>query len=37
MAGDITQDRIILSTPNQAIAFEPFAANPKPRIAPMVV
>lgn len=37
MAGDITHDRIILSTPHQAIALVPFAANPKPKIAPMVV
>jgi len=37
MSGDISHDKIILRTPHQAIALEPFAANPKPKIAPIVV
>ena len=37
IAGDKTHDRIILKTPNHSIALVPFAANPKPRIAPIVV
>jgi hypothetical protein len=37
MAGDNTHDIIILTTPHQAIALVPFAANPNPRIAPIVV
>jgi len=35
--GDISHDRIILRTPNHSIALVPFAANPNPRIAPIVV
>jgi len=37
MAGDINHDKIILRTPHHAMALVPFAANPKPRIAPIVV
>jgi hypothetical protein len=37
ISGDMTHDMIILRTPNHEIALVPFAANPKPRIAPIVV